>query len=190
MRLLVALPVIVPAMFLWGWAEFLIEPTLGLADEPGASEASSVNASVDSIAKPQTIVEARSRAKLLFELVNGSLQVMHRDFFDDENAHTIPSASLDDVFVELKKSYGVELKWLNAGTDVVNTDHQPRGEFEIHAAKLIKRGERATEEMGQGEYRFAGAIRLDSQCLKCHLKDRQSNVARFAGLVIKMQLEK
>jgi hypothetical protein len=40
-------------------------------------------------------------------MVRGALQIMHRDFFDEENAHAIPSASLEDVFHEMGKSYDV-----------------------------------------------------------------------------------
>ncbi len=39
-------------------------------------------ASVDSpVAAPENLSEARSRALLMHELIRGTLQVMHRDFF-------------------------------------------------------------------------------------------------------------
>lgn len=121
---------------------------------------------------PTTINEARSRARLLWELANGSLQVMHRDFLDEEDHKAIPSAALESM------------KWLNAGTDVVNTDHQPVGDFENKAAKAIARGTPFIEDYQQNQYQLVGAIRLRSQCLKCHLRGRTSTDDRFAGLMI------
>jgi hypothetical protein len=37
---------------------------------------------------------------------------MHRDFFREDEKLTIPSRSLEDVFRELTRSHGVELRWL------------------------------------------------------------------------------
>jgi len=133
---------------------------------------------------PTTINEARSRARLLWELANGSLQVMHRDFLDEEDHKAIPSAALDDVFAEMQKTFQVRMKWLNAGTDVVNTDHQPVGDFENRAATPIARGTPFIEDYRQNQYQLVGAIRLRSQCLKCHLRGRTSTDDRFAGLMI------
>lgn len=137
---------------------------------------------------PATVGEARSRARLLHEMVHGTLQVVHRDFFDEENIHAIPSASLEDVFKEMSRSYGVEVKWLNVNTDVVNVDHQPEGEFEKEAAKQLAAGKPYVEARDGNHYRFAGPIRLASQCLKCHLKSRTSTDDRTAGLVISMPI--
>ena len=137
---------------------------------------------------PSTLTEARSRARLLHELVHGALQVVHRDFFDEENIHAIPSSSLEDVFKEMSRSHGVELKWLNVNTDVVNVDHQPEGEFEKQAAKGLAAGKPYVEATEANRYRFAGPIRLASQCLKCHVKHRTSTADRTAGLVISMPI--
>ena len=142
-----------------------------------------------------TVDEARARAKLLHETIRGTLQIMHRDFFDEENAHAIPSSSLEDVFHELSRNYHVDVKWLVVNTDVVNVDHQPEDDFEKDAAKALAKGEssfEATENSEQktaSRYRYAGPIRLRSQCLKCHVKRRNSNEDRVAGLVISMPLK-
>jgi Protein of unknown function (DUF3365) len=135
---------------------------------------------------PTSLGEARARAQLLHEVVHGTLQVMHRDFFDEENIHAIPSASLEDVFKEVSRSYGVEIKWLNVQTDDVNVDHRPESDFEKDAAKKLAAGEPFTEAIDADGYHFAGPIRLASQCLKCHLKTRNSTADRTAGLVISM----
>jgi len=133
--------------------------------------------------------EARSRALLLYELAQGSLQVMHRDFFDKDNTHAIPSASLEDVFKEMDKSFGVKMKWLTVNTDVVNFEHEAETDFEKAAVKILASGENYAEETGKDEYLFAGAISLRSQCLGCHLKSRKSTNARTAGLVISIPIE-
>lgn len=150
------------------------------ADDPSVEKASA------GVVRPATKQEARSRALLIHELTQGALQVMHRDFFNEENPHAIPSASLEDVFRELARSHGVELSWLNVQTDVVNVDHEPSGEFEQRAAKKLASGSPFVESSDDDRYQFAGPIRLASQCLKCHVKRRTSTEDRVAGLVIRM----
>jgi hypothetical protein len=98
------------------------------------------------ISPPSTPEEARSRAKLLHEMVRGALQIMHRDFFDEENAHAIPSASLEDVFHEMGKSYDVQMKWLTVNTDLVNVDHQAKSAFEKAAVKELAAGKQMAEK--------------------------------------------
>lgn len=43
-----------------------------------------------------------------------------------------------------------------------------------------------TEKIEERSYQYAGAIRLGSQCLKCHVQRRTSNEDRTAGVVITM----
>ncbi len=114
---------------------------------------------------------------------------MHRDFFDEDNAHAIPSASLEDVFVELAKTHQVEVRWLNVNTDVVNVDHKPRDAFERKAAIAIAAGKTEYESVEEQQFRYAGRIRLASQCLKCHVKHRTSTKDRSAGLLISIPLK-
>lgn len=141
------------------------------------------------ISPPTTVEEARSRAKLLHETIRGALQVMHRDFFDDEEPDAIPSASMQDVFDELSHSYQLKAKWLVVETDVVNVDHKPSDDFERAAVKALADGQTFFEAVEAEQYRSAGAIRLGSQCLKCHLTMRKSTEARTAGLLISMPLK-
>ncbi|MFK8111628.1 MAG: DUF3365 domain-containing protein [Rubripirellula sp.] len=133
--------------------------------------------------------EALARARLLHEMIRGALQVMHRDFFDEDNAHAIPSASLEDVFHALLEGHHVEVRWLNVQTDVLNVDHNPRDDFERKAAKEIAKGKQEFAMAGAKQYRFAGRIRLASQCLKCHVKNRNTTQDRAAGLLITMPLK-
>ncbi len=86
-------------------AVLLLVSALVLGDE---NQPTSQSKSQIEIPPPSNPEEARSRAKLLHEMVRGALQIMHRDFFDEENAHAIPSASLEDVFHEMGKSYDVQ----------------------------------------------------------------------------------
>jgi len=159
---------------------FLMHTTTVRAEE--ASNQSKQQA----IDPPTTVAEARARARLLHEMVHGTLQVVHRDFFDEENMHAIPSASLEDVFQEMEETYGVEVAWLNVNTDSVNVDHEPKSPFEKEAATGLAAGKPYVEAVDANRYRFAGSIRLASQCLKCHLKRRTSTADRTAGLLISM----
>ena len=152
-------------------------------DDGSASESSS-----ETVTPASTAAEARSRATLLYETIDGTLQVVHRDFFNDEDSHLIPSASLEDVFEELVENHDVKLKWLVVDTDVVNVDHLPEDEFERSAVAALKSGESQFEAVEADRYRFAGPIRLASQCLKCHVKNRVSTDDRTAGLLISMPL--
>lgn len=143
---------------------------------------------VQRVPPPTTVAEADARARLLHETIHGAIQVVHRDFFDEDNPGAIPSASLEDVFAELAESYHVELKWLIVETDVLNVDHQPKDDFERAAVKALRNGEPQYAEVQQDRYRFAGPIRLASQCLKCHVKHRLTTEDRTAGLLISMPL--
>lgn len=134
---------------------------------------------------PPSAAEARLRARILHETIHGTLQVMHRDFFD-EDASLIPSNSLEDVFRELARDYQIELRWLTVNTDILNADHRPQNEFENQAVEALKAGKGDFDVTEGGAYRYAGAIRLSSQCLKCHVKRRSTNTDRVAGLLIKM----
>ena len=73
-------------------------------------------------------------------------------------------------------------------TDVVNTDHQPEDDFEKAAVVALKHGQSRFEAVEGERFRFAGSIRLGSQCLKCHVQKRTSTDARKAGLLISMPI--
>lgn len=154
-----------------------------LADEPQRAT------TFDTIPAATSVADARARAQILYRSVHGTLQVVHRDFFNEEDSHTIPSASLEDVFLELADHYDVRLKWLVVETDIVNVDHQPKDDFEKAAVQALKAGKTHHEAVEKNRYRFAGPIRLASQCLKCHVNRRTSTEDRTAGLLISMPIE-
>lgn len=190
---------VVPAFFVCTWADGPAGSEDGASVQPQLGEdlgaVATATGEPAGAAHASSVTEARFRARLLHETIRGTLQVMHRDFFDEDNAHAIPSASLEDVFDELARGYQVDVKWLVVDTDVVNVDHRPSNAFEMAAVKALASGKKRFEladQFGssqQARYRYAGPIRLASQCLKCHVKRRTSNEERVAGLVISMPLK-
>lgn len=135
-----------------------------------------------------SIVEARDRARLLHETLHGALQVIHRDFFREEESLKIPSRSLEDVFREIARQHNVKLRWIAVDLKAMNIDNEAESEFEKAAVKALKSGQSDYEQTADGEYRFAGRIRLSATCLSCHASRRSSNADRTAGLVIRMPL--
>ncbi len=151
----------------------------GLA-EPGAGTSGAV--------PPATVDEARARARLLLEAFHGALQVMHRDFFDEDGVEqSLPSQSLDDVFAEMARSHSVEVRWLGVNANK-GKDHLPRNRFEESAVAALLSGKVEHESVEGSRYRFAGAIRLQNECLKCHVPNRSSLEDRLAALSISMPL--
>ena len=176
---LIAIPLMMLAMF---------ERPVRAIDEPAPAEDEAPPENKTGV--PSSFDEARGRARLLHETLHGVLQVMHRDFFDDESTHRIPSRSLEDVFAELAREHKVSVRWLAVNAEALNIDHKPRSEFERNAVDALKAGKPEYELREKGVYRFAGAIRLSSQCLKCHLPNRTSTKDRAAGLVISIPMQK
>lgn len=142
-----------------------------------------------SAAEAPEVAEARIRARLLHEMIHGSLQVMHRDFFKEEDRGAIPSASLEDVFSELAKTWGVRISWMAVNAKAMSTDHRPSDQFEKAAARAIEGGAEWHDEVDRGNLRFAGAITLGNRCLKCHVPDRTSLEDRKAAVLISMPLQ-
>lgn len=137
--------------------------------------------------RPGTVEEARGRARLLHESFHGALQVMHRDFFDPDDRDRIPSATLEDVFDALARQFDVRLHWLGVNARTMDVDHEPQDQFEEDAVAALASGHGEFERVENGLYRFAGAIELHNQCLKCHVPMRTSLQNRTAGLVISMR---
>jgi homoserine dehydrogenase len=143
----------------------------------------------ETISAPATAEEARSRAMLLHETIVGMLQVVHRDFFEVDESKAIPSASFEDVFHELSDQFQIKIRWLIVDTDVVNIDHQAQDDFERNAVTSLAKGSRQYAQVEGKTYRYAGTVRLASQCLKCHVKQRTSTEDRRAGLLVSMELQ-
>lgn len=140
--------------------------------------------------RPITPAEARGRAKLLHETMHATLQVVHHEYYREDEALKLPAATLRSVFRELAERQKVELRWLAVNADAMNVDHRPRDPFERQAVKELAGGKKEFEQVSDNVYRFAGPITLTSDCLKCHAPTRTSNQDRAAALVITMPLRK
>ena len=138
---------------------------------------------------PTTADEARGRAKVLHETIHGALQVMHRDFFGGDEDLSLPSQSLEDVFKEIASSWNIEIRWLGVNA-TKSVDHDPKDEFEKAAAAALVAGKTEYESIERGNFRFVGAIRMQNECLKCHVPHRSSLEDRVAGLAISIPLQK
>jgi hypothetical protein len=137
---------------------------------------------------PATIDEARGRARWLHEALHGALQVMHRDFFDEDAAQrSLPSQSLDDVFSEMARSHSVQIRWLGVNANK-GKDHLPQDRFEEEAAAALASGAEEYEAFERGRYRYVGRIRIQNECLKCHVRDRTSLEDRVGGLAFSFPL--
>lgn len=136
-----------------------------------------------------TVKEARGRAQLLYEVVRGALQVMHRDFFDPDDRDRIPSASLEDMFDVVAETKGVEMRWLGVNAKTMDTDHKPQDDFEKKAVAALDKGDLEFESVEKNTFRYVGAIRLHNRCLKCHVPFRTSLEDRSAGLAISIPIQ-
>ncbi len=174
-------------LFLAGFA------LLNFSNEPrakaGEAETDSALASPAGEHLPTGVAEARGRAELLHETLHGVLQVVHRDFFREDEKLPIPSQSLEDVFAEVARSQKVKIRWLAVNTEAMNVDHKPKSDFDKAAVKALASGEESYESTTKGDYQYAGSIRLSADCLQCHLPSRSSNKDRAAALVISMPLK-
>lgn len=133
---------------------------------------------------PANAAEARGQARVLHETIHGTLQVMHRDFFVDDENLSLPSQSLQDVFKELTLGWGIKIKWLGVNAKTMDSDHKPEDRFEEKAVEALAAGKTEFEAVEKNVYRHAGLIKLQNECLKCHVPHRKSLEDRAAGLVI------
>ena len=143
----------------------------------------------DPTAIPATVAEARGRARLLHETIHATLQIVHLQYYREDEGLDIPARTMKRVFAEVARSRNVQLHWLVVNAKAMNVDHNPRDDFEKNAAQAIASGKHEVERLENGVYRYAGAITLSSECLKCHLPNRTSTQDRAAGLVIAMPVK-
>lgn len=134
--------------------------------------------------------EARGQARLLHETIHATLQVVHQEYYREDEGLALPAAAFKSVFRELADRQQVELRWLVVNAQAMNVAHNPRDEFEKNAVKALAAGRQEYELIENAVYRHAGAITLSSECLKCHLPNRTSTQARTAALVITMPVAK
>lgn len=137
-----------------------------------------------------TAKEARGQARLLHEALHATLHVVHLEYYREDEGLAIPAATLKKVFRELASSQKVELHWLAVNAQAMNTDHQPRNDFEKQAVEALSAGKDEFERVDNGMYQRASAITLSSDCLKCHAPTRSSNKDKVAALVISLPIAK
>jgi hypothetical protein len=142
------------------------------------------------VAALPSVDEARERARLLHGTIHDTLQVVHEQFYREDEGLAIPAAALKRVFDSVAERNKVELRWLVVDGRAMNVDHQASDDFEKEAAAALGSGKEEFEREIDGEYRHAGRITLKAECLKCHLPSRMSNKERTAGLVISMPVAK
>ena len=137
-----------------------------------------------------SVDEARGRAILLHETIQGMLQVVHHEYYREDEKLPIPARTFKPVFRDLADRQHVEVRWLAVNGQPMNQDHTPKNDFEKQAVAAIASGAKAFELADNGLYRRAGAITLTAECLKCHVPNRTSIKNHFASLVITMPIEK
>jgi hypothetical protein len=143
-----------------------------------------------SAAPRPTAAEAQGRAELLHETFHAVLQVVHHQYYREDEGLAIPAATLKKVFGELGSRKQVEVRWLAVNATAMNSDHLPRNDFERKAVAAITAGKDEYAEVEQDVFRRAAPITLSSECLKCHAPRRTSTEDRFAGLVISIPIRR
>jgi hypothetical protein len=179
------IPVVVVALLMLGAVVGLVVRGAGAA--PPEEKPVQENASQ---ATPATSVEeARHRARLLHEAVHATLQIVHHEYYREDEGLLLPASTLKKVFREMANRQKVELRWIAVNAQAMNADHTAETDFEKGAVKALTAGADEFEQMEQGVYRRAGPITLGSDCLKCHVPSRTSTHDRTAGLIIAMPVE-
>ncbi len=144
---------------------------------------------ISHVAAPRpTAAEARGRAELLHETFHAVLQVVHHQYYREDEGLAIPAATLKKVFHELANRKQVEVRWLAVNAAPMNLDHLPQSDFERKAVATLAAGNDAYESVEHDMYRRVAVITLTSECLKCHAPNRTSTKDRVAGLLISMPI--
>jgi hypothetical protein len=141
-------------------------------------------------AQRPTAAEAQGRAELLHETLHATLQVVHHQYYREDEGLAIPAATLKKVFGELASRKQVDVRWLVVNAAAMNSDHLPQNDFERKAVAAIGAGKDEYVEVEQDVFRRAAPITLSSECLKCHAPRRSSTNDRLAGLIISMPIRR
>jgi hypothetical protein len=140
-------------------------------------------------ARTPNVAEARAQAQLLHETLHATLQVVHHEYYREDEGLTIPAATMKKVFGELAERRKVGIRWLVVEGQAMNADHVAQDDFERAAVKALAAGEQSHELAAGSVYRHAGPIALTAECLKCHLPNRTSTKPRTAGLIIAIPVD-
>lgn len=135
--------------------------------------------------KRVAIEVARDRAKVMHEIYEATLDVMHHRYFHRERS-VVPARAMEDVFLQIKRQSQVEARWISVNLKPMSIDHEPTSDFEKQAAREIAAGKLELETVEEGYYRRAGVIPLSSGCVGCHagLSKEATQSPKYAALVI------
>tara|TARA_R110002072_G_scaffold302615_3_gene486910 strand:- start:14379 stop:14969 length:591 start_codon:yes stop_codon:yes gene_type:complete len=132
---------------------------------------------------------ARDRAKVMHDVYEVTLEVMHHRYFHGNRA-TVPARAMQDIFSAIERQSKVKARWISVNMKPMSIDHEPETEFEKSAAKAIAKGKSHVDIVENGFYRRAGAIPLSAGCVGCHggLSSNPSTTPKFAALVISVPI--
>jgi hypothetical protein len=128
---------------------------------------------------------ARDRAKVMHDVYEATLEVLHHRYFHGNRA-TVPARAMQDIFSTIERQSKVKARWISVNMKPMSIDHEPETKFEKSAAKAIAKGKSHVDIVENGYYRRAGAIPLSAGCVGCHggLSSNPSTTPKFAALVI------
>lgn len=162
---------------------------IGPCEEPPRQQGKPAEAVTKTAKTGRSLDDARREAAVLHTTLHSALQVVHHQYYREDEGLPLPAATLKDVFAEVEAAHGIKLRWLAVEGQAMNTDHKPRDAFETAATEALKSGKREFERAENGLLRRAGAITLGNHCLKCHVPDRKTTDDRTAGLIITIPLD-
>ncbi len=143
--------------------------------------------------KPRvSVAAAREQAKLMHNIYETTMDVMHRRYFRADRS-VLPARAMEDVFNEIGRTTNAKANWISVNTKAMSINHEPATEFEKQAAREIAGGKESFELVENGVYQRAGRIPLGGSCINCHsnsfLPPSNFKTPRFAGLVIRIPVE-
>lgn len=134
-----------------------------------------------------SVATARERAKLMHDIYDTTLEVLHRHYFRREGA-VLPARAMEDIFADIAKQSSAQARWISVNTKAMSINHEPETAFEKQAAREIASGKADFELVEDGYYQRAGRISLGGGCISCHNNQfaSPSTSPKFAGLVIRI----
>lgn len=168
----------------------------GLNAEPPAGQPENTNGKSASKAALKVKEEnrvsldvARDRAKIMHDVYEATLEVMHHRYFHREKA-VVPARAMEDVFSTIKRQSNIEARWISVNLKPMSVDHEPSSDFEKQAAREIADGKSELEIVEDGYYRRAGAIPLASGCVGCHAGffKEATQTPKYAALIINVPI--
>lgn len=148
---------------------------------PEGAEAAAVTTAPEDV----EIIAARDRARLMHQVYEATLDVMHQRYFHEDRS-MVPARAMEDIFKEMTRQTDMTARWISVNTEPMSVHHAPANDFEKLAAKAIAEGKPEFEQVEDGVYRRAGPIPLAAGCVGCHagVFAAQSKAPKYAGLII------